>query len=257
MSPRIDMRVLRWFKRQFKSFDLLPQYVTAAGNQLQNILWGALLPFLVWGIWFIVANPPTWVNVTAVVAALFMAGYYVWRADHVRLMPKFEIREFYTQHTPTMDRNTGQSTGASMWVQLVPRCLTEAEVVDCQGHLQRVRKWSNANGWEETEINETLELFWSHSGDIPTPITLHPGIERRLDVFFIHTSNGVITPVVHPVPLRAIGVFNPQGNGPHVFRFDIKVTARDCPDVDLSLQVQITNDPFNPLMEIVEQPNEH
>lgn len=86
-------QISHWFKRRFQTFDLLPQYFTAAASQMQNILWGALLPFLAWGIWFIVSNPPTWVNVTAVGVALFMAGYYVWRADHVRLEQKIEVTE--------------------------------------------------------------------------------------------------------------------------------------------------------------------
>src|ERR1700733_3028951 len=86
-------QISQWFGRRFQTFDRLPQYFTAAASQMQNILWGALLPFLAWGIWFIVSNPPTWVNVTAVGLALVMAGYYVWRADHVRLEQKNEVTE--------------------------------------------------------------------------------------------------------------------------------------------------------------------
>jgi hypothetical protein len=258
-----------WIVRRFKTLDYISDYLKAAIGHFGDVFWGVAvgagigsllgvtLPFLILALYSQFQTPPRFVNWLAILCAVILAGYYVWRADHVRLMPKFEINKFCTQHTPTMDRNTGEPTGASMWVQLVPRCLTEAEVVDCQGHLKQVRKWSNGSGWEETEMNETLELFWSHGGDVPTPITLHPGIERRLNVFFIHTSNGLITPVVHPTPLRAIGVFSPQGKGPQVFRFDIKVTAKDCPDVDLSLQVQLTNDPFNPLIEIVKEQNEN
>ena len=90
-------RFIRWLNKRFGTFDLLPEYFTAAASQMQNILWGALLPFLAWGIWFIVSTPPTWVNLLAVGFALFLAGYYVWRADHLRLLQKIEITRLRVQ----------------------------------------------------------------------------------------------------------------------------------------------------------------
>jgi hypothetical protein len=86
-------RFIRWLNKRFGTFDLLPEYFTAAASQMQNILWGALLPFVAWGIWFVLGNPPMWVNATAIGLALFLAGYYVWRADHIRLEPKVEIAQ--------------------------------------------------------------------------------------------------------------------------------------------------------------------
>jgi hypothetical protein len=84
-------RFIKWLNKRFGTFDLLPEYFTAAAGAMQNILWGALLPFLAWGIWFIVGTPPMWINATAIGVALFLAGYYVWRADHVRLQQSIEI----------------------------------------------------------------------------------------------------------------------------------------------------------------------
>jgi len=83
--------LFKWINKRFGTFDLLPEYFTAAGRRMQDVLWGALLPFLAWGLWFIVSTPPTWINVTAVGLALFMAGYYVWRADHIRLIPRLDV----------------------------------------------------------------------------------------------------------------------------------------------------------------------
>ena len=90
-------RIFKWLNKRFGTFDLLPKYFTAAAGAMQNILWGALLPFLAWGIWFIVSSPPTWVNVTAIGVALFLAGYYVWRADHVRLQQKIVVTRVIPQ----------------------------------------------------------------------------------------------------------------------------------------------------------------
>jgi hypothetical protein len=161
--------VRRWLKRRFATLDWLPEYFTAAAKTMQDILWGALLPFVAWGIWFIVSNPPTWVNATAIGTALFLAGYYVWRADHVRLIPRFEVKDFCYQDTPTTDAG-GHPTGRSTWVQLLPKCLTDADVETCEGHLRRILHWSNSESrWEETPMNESVMLHWSHEDIYATP----------------------------------------------------------------------------------------
>jgi hypothetical protein len=112
--PSCMRRFIHWLKKRFSTFDLLPEYFTSAASEMQNILWGALLPFLAWGIWFIVSTPPTWINVTALGLALFMAGYYVWRADHVRLQQKIEVTQVRSH---TWDRQGRQ--GVQYYFEIV------------------------------------------------------------------------------------------------------------------------------------------
>jgi hypothetical protein len=107
-------KVFRWIAKRFHTLDRLPEYFDAAAGQMQDILWGALLPFLAWGIWFIVSTPPTWINVTAIGSALFMAGYYVWRADHLRLEKKIEVTQV-RRHT--WDR--GVKLGVQYYFEIV------------------------------------------------------------------------------------------------------------------------------------------
>jgi hypothetical protein len=242
----------RWLFKQFQKLALLPEYFRAIAKEWLNILFGETLLAVLFLLWWSLANPSNPRLILVFVAAMFVAGYYAWRADHVRLIPKFEIREFRIQPTPTTDA-TGRISGSSIWIQLVPKCLTEAEVANCQGHLQRVCKWSNAEGWLETELNETLPLGWSLLDEGHSPIILHPGVERRLNVFSIHSNNGVIVPCVYPMPLRAQPVFSriTTSGEPNAFRFDIKVTAKDCPDIDLQMKVQTRNDPFDPDIELL------
>jgi hypothetical protein len=241
--------------RRFREEHLAFQYFTLVFTHWQAVLWGPSVLAVIWGMHFIVGTgtPPEWVNWTAVVLALFVAGYYTWRSDHVRLVPKFEVREFCFQDTPTIDPS-GRATGTSTWLQLLPKCLTEADVEQCQGHLRRILRWSNSNGWEESQMNETVLLYWSHEDAIPPmPLTLHPGIERRLNVFFVHSSNNLITPTVFPMPLRAATMFQHSSlDEVNAFLFDIKITAKDCADVDVLLRVQTSNDPFHPFIEIVD-----
>ena len=91
------MSLLRWLKRWIETLDLLPEYFTAAIGQWQAVLWGVSMPALVWGIWFILGTPPQWMNVAAIFSGLFIAGYYVWRADHVRLQPKLKVTRVIPQ----------------------------------------------------------------------------------------------------------------------------------------------------------------
>jgi hypothetical protein len=115
-------KFLNWFAERIGELDLLRDYFASIAAHWQAVLWGAGVPAVIWGIWFIVGAPPSWVNWTAVLVALFLANYYVWRADHVRLIPKFGVPEVIKfQSTPTMNPTTGQDTGTSVWVQLLPQ----------------------------------------------------------------------------------------------------------------------------------------
>ena len=208
---------------------------------------------MIYGLYSLFKTPPPLANWLAIVGALFLAGFYLWRADHIRLMPKFEAHEVRIQDSPTADKG-GNPTGSSTLVQLLPKCLTDAEIENCQGHLRRILRWSYFNNrWEETEMNETVLLHWSHEDEAPVPITLHPGIERRLNVFYVRSGENVITPKVSPMPLRAADMF--RSLEPSAFLFDIKITAKDCPDVDVLLRVEKTHDPARPVVEIADVKN--
>jgi hypothetical protein len=211
-------RLLAWIYKRFGTFDLLPQYFMAAGQQIQNVLWGALLPFLIWGIWFIVSNPPAWVNVTAVGVALFLAGYFVWKADHVRLIPKLGVGDdidmkFTGIGVPDKKKRT---------VQVLVKCETEGPVKDCRGQLLRVSKWAEGDGkWEITHINETLDLEWSYV-DPPTFITLEHGAPRQLNVFWVENTHRDIVTCTRFHPRLAV---TPSDR----LKFDVRVAGEDCP----------------------------
>jgi hypothetical protein len=150
-----------WLKRRIKSFDLFSDYLATVRHTWVDVAWGAGLPAIGFIIWWSLGNPPQWVVVCFFVWALLIAGYYSWRVDHLRLMPRFEIGDFHLQLTPTTDP-VGNPTGQSVFIQLLPKCLTEAEVEECQGHLRSVYRWSEKRQWELTELNETVLLGWSH-----------------------------------------------------------------------------------------------
>jgi hypothetical protein len=239
------MALFRLLRERFRTFDLLPQYFTAAAERFQDILWGAGLPAIVWLIWSMVGTPPRWVNWVVVLCVLFTSGYYVWRADHVRLLPKFDIRDWHIEETPTVD-GAGKPSGKSIYVQLLPKCLSGAEVEECQAYLLGVSALSKDSVWIPTAMNERVILGWSNVKDEEgfSNMTLHPGIEPRLNVFLVHSSNLQITPCANRWPLRAEKIFLAEAGT--AFRFDIKVVARQCRDVNLQLETTLTSNPFNP-----------
>jgi hypothetical protein len=56
------MGILRWLKRRFGTFDLLPQYFKAAHPQFLDILWGigvgAAVPYVIFGLYSLFKTPP-------------------------------------------------------------------------------------------------------------------------------------------------------------------------------------------------------
>ena len=93
-------QISKWFKRRFKELDLLEQYFPLLFTRWQAALWGGSVLAVAFGWRFITSDWPYPVKLTACIVALFFAGYYVWRADHVRLIPKLRIVGTRFQDTP-------------------------------------------------------------------------------------------------------------------------------------------------------------
>ena len=182
------------------------------------------------------------------VAAMFVAGYYAWRADHIRLTPKLEVKQFTRQQTDTFGEN-GRRNGWSEYLQLLPHCLTEANVEACRGLLTSIEMLDGfSNSWKPAE-EEVMFLEWSH-GDA-TPITLYPHAENRLNVFFMHSSNREIRPCVLPYPVRFITLFNQLPlRRISAVRFNVRIIAKDCQAVEVVMRVELGDDPEHPTVEL-------
>lgn len=207
--------------RRFRQEHLVFQYFTLVATVWQALLWGGSVLAVAWGVRFLVGTWPEWVNWTAVLVALFVAGDYVWRADHVRLIPQFEVKQFVEPSTPVLFG--GRPIGTAIYFQLVPKCWTDANVEE--SWLSRSRACvSPARG----DFRK-----WSH-GDTqkpPEPLTLYPGAENRLNVFSIYSDQPDVRPCLFPWPARFTQKFS---RSPIVLqnfsavRFFIQFTARDC-----------------------------
>jgi hypothetical protein len=235
-------KIFQWFKRRFKELDLLEKYFPLLFTRWQAALWGGSVLAVAFGWHFITADWPYPVKVSACVTALFFAGYYLWRADHIRLVPKLKADSVHAQETPT-----NFETVRAIFIQVELRCLTEVAVHECRGHLVRVyKKYMDQDRWEPTEMNESLYLGWSHRGH--EPVTLEPGAEPRLNICHWASNSKQIIPATNPVPLRAAHVFNSTGT----FLFEVRITSKDCAPTDLWVSVSLDNRAWNqPLIELI------
>jgi hypothetical protein len=189
---------------QFGKLSLVFEYFKAIAKEWMDILFGYTVLAVLFLLWWALANPPNSRLIIAFVVAMFIAGYYAWRSEHVRLTPKFEVTQFTRQTIDTFDQ-TGKKNGWSEYFQIL-RCLTEANVEQCRGLLTSIEMLDRfSHGWKPVE-EEVMFLEWSH-GDA-TPITLYPHAENRLNVFYLHSCNREIRPCVLPYPVRFITLFN-------------------------------------------------
>ena len=227
-------RLYRWFLKRIRELDLLPEYFEAVGHHWQNVLWGASMPFVAWGLWTLLGNPPHWVNVMAVLVGVFLAAYYVWRTDHERFLPRLDIANNpRIQATPVMTSMGYDTHEQLVYLQIVRKCVTDSPVNQCQGYLLRVSTVVEEE-WEETALNETLPLEWSLRKE--PALTLYPGIEQRLNVCFWGSEKG-ITPATTTLPLRWHSIVNCSG----IFKFDIRVISADSAPVDAFVVVTLDN----------------
>lgn len=230
----------RWLKGRLYSFDLLPDYFTAIAQRWQDVLWGASMPAVMFLLWWALGSPPNWALVLIFVIAMFVAGYYAWRAGHVLLIPRLNIDPTpRAQGSPTVNPQNAP-TGYSVNYQLVVNNATEVPVDDCRGHLLSVLKLADDGTWQETAINEALVIQWTVNSNV-TALTIYPGVPQRLNIFFAH-SDGITRLSTIPLPMRSMDVLNRADT----FRFVIRITAKDCAAIDVTMEIKIGPNPDNP-----------
>jgi hypothetical protein len=181
----------RWFSLQFQKFNLVPEYFRAIAKEWNDIIFGETLVAILFVLWWALANPSNHRLILVFVVAMFLAGYYAWRADHVRLMPKFEATEFDRNDARTVDGHF------SSYYQILPKCISAANVEECVAFLTSIEMQDLKTGEWKVKQSEALPLEWSfgEQGSAHLPVTLYSGgAERRLNVFVIHFTERRIRP---------------------------------------------------------------
>jgi len=219
----------------------LLDYFSAIARRWGDLLFGesilAVVFLVAWGFDKLSPN-----GLAAIfIVAMFIAGYYTWRADHVRLLPRLEVeRAPMVQWSPTVNPQN-QPTGYSVNYQLVVNCSTDAVVKNCRGHLLKVLKLAADGSFEPTPINEALGIQWTADNQT-LPRTMYPGVPQRLNLFFAHSDGNTVLSTI-PLPMRAVTVLNRDD----LFRFFVRITADDCAPIDEVMEIRIGADPEHPM----------
>lgn len=217
--------ILKWIRGRFRSFDYLPEYFHAVRLHFLDVTWGigvgAAVPYMIYGLYSLFKTPTPLVNWLAIIGALFLAGYYLWRADHIRLIPQLSIAATRLQEM-LIPVNNVRGHDVQIFCQIVPKCLTESPVYECRGHLKEVRRWA-VDRWQVTDLGP-LVLRWANTHE--QEISLHPGAENVLNLCFITYSTQQVAPCVDAdITWEKINnTFLRQPGGIEAYQFDISIT---------------------------------
>jgi hypothetical protein len=180
-------------------------------------------------VWWITGSPPVTFVLCVLVWVFLLAGYYAWREEHERLIPKMRFANpafcFHDQSTDEAEERR--------YLQVLLESLSDAPVNGCHAYLQRIMQWGGS-GWVATQYDHAMGLTWSFQkqfAEIETR-TLYKKVDQRINVAFVTSSFkfGIeTTPQNMAIKSLDMGIF----------RFDIHVVAKDCAPLDLSLRVEL------------------
>jgi len=219
----------RWLAERAGFYRELPDYLRGLRKTaIQEIVYGESVIATAFAVYTYVYSISLASVLLFFAGSFVLAGYHIWRAEHLRLVPKFEhLGARFEQKTTT------DPTEQRRYVQLRLRSINDAEIEQCEGHLLQVMRWSDEeNDWIETELNQHLHLHWSYGG--PHPITFHPGMEERLNLLWVNNRTQISLETWPQV--MAIAAINALG----AYKFDVHVTGRNCPPIKIRLRLQLT-----------------
>jgi hypothetical protein len=205
---------------------------------------------MIYGLYSLFRTPPPIVNWLAIVGALFLAGYYLWRADHIRLIRQIAVGDVRVIVTPTRNAVTGEPAADQAYVQVGVRCDSDVSIKECSGKLLSVDRWNAVSGeWEPTAFDEPLDLLWSVLNT--ERCLLEPSAPRRLNLFYVeNVAHRWIRIATRGIPFRMEEVFS-GASAEDIFKFTLAITGADCPTVIQGVRVQLGTQFGNPMAETV------
>lgn len=222
-----------WIGERAGFYRELPDYFRGLKKTaIQEIFYGESVLMIIFAIYTYVYSISLSSVLLMLAGSFMLAGYHIWRADHLRLIPGIKLEEVRQQPAPGKDEKR-------TYVQLVLSCATEAPIEECNGRLLRVWRWSG-DDWGQIEPNQPLHLNWSPGVD--QPITLSPYVPELLDVFYLSDRVSYVYFCSGWIPLRARTIDVGQ---PSILKFEIAINGRDAdshkslPTLLISLKVDV------------------
>ncbi len=242
------------FSKGFQSFlegfdwKLISDYWRGIREHAWEIFWGSGVPGIAFTIYTLYYAPARAYLPWAVAWAILVAGYFIWRADHIRLVKRIELRDVRVVVTPTKDAQTGNPGADRAVVQLSVECASEVSVEGCVGRLVSAQKWeATENKWKPTNVDEPLTLIWSVTDTLQRSLEI--GVPLRLNIFYVdNVPQKWIRVCTDRIPFRMERVFI-DSQLDEVFKFDISVTGSGCLPATASYRVQFGGEWDKPIIE--------
>ncbi len=223
-------KIAQWFKRRFTELDLLEEYFPILFTRWQAALWGGSVLAVAFGWHFVTADWPYPVKVTACVMALFFAGYYVWRADHVRLQTAFAIKEVHPQ---TWTDQTNGKPARAYYLEVINKSETTS-IQDVEVQLTKIEPTVENLEWLPVHLVHQHD----RSASPEKTFALHPGKPKNINLVSAFENGSQFT-VLHIVS----GVTN-QVVGRDRRRLQVTITGRDVPALSVWFDVYFDSEGF-------------
>jgi hypothetical protein len=241
------MRQLRtWLITQLgKLFLLLPDYFRALAKEWLNILFGETLVGIGFVIWWALGAPTNHALVGVFVIAMFVAGYYAWRADHLRLETKLEIPRIRTQEWIVQQGSANAGHFAKAYYFEVLNISEGITIENVTVQLKSMIPGVSNLNWLPVHLRLKHDNP-ANVGDYARSFNLNPHELKNVD--FVSALQGntaftiehVVAGANHTVP------FDTDGH-----RLEVMVTAKDIPA--LSLWFKVWRDEFGLIQCEIEQ----
>jgi hypothetical protein len=157
-----------------------------------------------------------------------------------KAVPRFRVSEVIARPI-----STNQANDNRIYVQIVLDSLSDMPVINCRGFLKTIWRRSEAGEWEKTQADELLDLLWSVK-DIVVH-TIPPRSPARLNLLWFGSLNQHINLCLERTPHYVLPIVQTKD----VLRFDIYITADDCPPANVSIGVQKGSEWDNPRVELL------
>ena len=233
-----------------------------------NFLWALLMVVMPLGVAALLhLGKQDWqfLRITiACYAALFLLYLAVhwartpWKLDQVReqeierkqaeiaafkqkAVPKFRVSEVIENRVPTNRANEEH-----LYIQVVVESLTDVPVLNCRGFLRTIWRRNEAGNWEKTQADELLDLLWSVRDTAVH--TIQPRTPARLNLLWFGNFHQHMNLCLAQTPIYIFRIVQTKD----ILKFDVHITADDCPPVDVSIGVQKGSEWNNPNVRLLD-----
>ena len=225
------MRQLRtWLIKQLEKLLLIPVYFRALAKEWINILFGETLVGIGFLIWWALGAPTNHALIVVFVVAMFVAGYYAWRAEHVRLERKLNVLGLSTQEWRIeLGLAQGGRRMRSYYLGIANK--SEGETIEAVGvQLRTIEPRVENLDWLP------VPLHVKHDNPIrPQHYTknfdLNPGDLKNIDIVSSVVGDSTFN-IVHVVP--GVNSSVPLSSEGH--RMEVMITAKDMPALYVRLK---------------------